>query len=193
MQFTLGGWKSQINFKDREKLVKLYIQTDIEGIAGYVFFENRADQSFENHQHRQRMRVLLTGEVNAAVRAAFDGGADTVIINDSHGSGYNIIFEDLEPRCEIIHGRNCSGPHWLPELDGSFDAMLLVGMHAMAGTENAILPHSMWDVNDGELYLGEGGMAAAIAGDLGVPKIFVSGDDAVLRWRWRPGRRSRRC
>lgn len=159
--------------------MKIYIQTDIEGIAGFCFFENRKDASIENFNHRQRMRKLLTNEVNAAVRASFDAGADEVLVNDSHGSGYNILFEELDSRCRIIHGRNCSGPAWLPLLDSSFDAFVLVGMHAKGGTPCAITPHSLWKVNGGELFLSEGSMAAAIAGDFGVPTVFVSGDDKV--------------
>ena len=159
--------------------MKIYIETDIEGVAGFCFFENRADKGYENIQHRHRMHRLLTDEVNAAVRAAFDSGADEVLVKDGHGSGYNIIFENLEPRCRIIHGRNCSGPHWLPLLDASCEALVLVGMHAMGGTPNAILPHSKWKVNGGAIYLSEGSMAAAIAGDYSVPTVFVSGDDKI--------------
>ncbi|MBO7147458.1 MAG: M55 family metallopeptidase [Lentisphaeria bacterium] len=159
--------------------MKIYVQTDIEGVAGFCFFENRTNLSEENVRHRYRMYQLLTDEVNAAVRAAFDAGADEVIINDSHGSGYNILFEQLDPRCRIIHGRNCSGPHWLPLLDETFDAMVLIGMHAMGGTPCSITPHSKWVVNDGELFLSEASMAAAIAGDHGVPTVMISGDDKV--------------
>ena len=158
--------------------MKVYIQTDIEGVAGFCFFENRKDPSVENFHHRQRMRQLLTDEANAAVKAAFDSGADEVLVNDNHGTGYNILFEQLDPRCRIIHGRNCSGPHWLPLLEGS-DALVLVGMHAMGGTPVSITPHSLWKVNGGSLYLSEGTMAAAIAGDLGIPAVFVSGDDKI--------------
>ena len=159
--------------------MKVYVQTDIEGVAGVTFFEKPDDPSVENALHRRRMRRLLTGEVNAAVAAALESGASEVIVNDSHGSGYNIVFEDLDPRCEIIHGRNCSGPHWLPEFDSSCDALLLVGMHAMGGTRNAVLPHSRWEVKGGEIYLSEATMAAALAGDRDVPTVFVSGDDKV--------------
>lgn len=158
--------------------MKVYIQTDIEGVAGFCFFENRKDASVENFNHRQRMRRLLTDEVNVAVKAAFESGADEVLINDNHGTGYNILFEDLDPRCRIIHGRNCSGPHWLPLLEDS-DALVLIGMHAMGGTPVSITPHSLWKVNGGKLFLSEGTMAAAIAGDLGIPSVFVSGDDKI--------------
>lgn len=158
--------------------MKVYIQTDIEGVAGFCFFENRKDPSVENFHHRQQMRRLLTDEVNAAVKAAFAEGADDVLVNDNHGSGYNILFEELDSRCRIIHGRNSSGPQWLPLLEGS-DALVLVGMHAMGGTPVAITPHSLWKVNGGAFYLSEGTMAAAIAGDLGIPAVFVSGDDKI--------------
>lgn len=73
--------------------MKIYVQTDIEGVAGFCFRENRANPSEENVRHRYRMYQLLTDEVNAAVRAAFDSGADEVIVNDNHGSGYNILFD----------------------------------------------------------------------------------------------------
>ena len=159
--------------------MKVYIQTDIEGVAGFCFFENRKDQSQWNVLHRQRMNRLLTNEVNAAVVAAFDSGASEVYVNDSHGSGYNIIFEDLDPRCLIVHGANGTGGWFLPKFDSSFDAMILIGMHAMGGTKFAITPHSLWDVNDGKLFLSEGAMAAAIAGDFNVPVIVVSGDDKI--------------
>jgi D-amino peptidase len=160
-------------------MMKVYVQTDIEGIAGFCFFENRRNPSAENWSHRQRMYRLLTAEVNAAVKAAFDSGADEVIVNDNHGSGYNILFEELDPRCRIIHGRNFSGPEWLNLLDASLDAMVLVGMHAMGGTPCAITPHSLWKVNDGAIYMSEASMAAALAGDHGVPTVFISGDDKV--------------
>jgi len=159
--------------------VNVYIHTDLEGVAGFCFFEDREPKDIENVMHRQRMYRLLTGEVNAAAVAAFDSGAEEVYVNDSHYSGYNIAFEELDPRCRIIHGANCTGPHWMPKLDVSFDAMLLVGAHAMAGTPRAITSHSKWKVNGGEIHLSEGSMAAAIAGDFGVPTVMVSGDDKV--------------
>ncbi|MBR1966572.1 MAG: M55 family metallopeptidase [Lentisphaeria bacterium] len=159
--------------------MKVYIQTDIEGVAGFCFFENRKDKNYENILHRQRMYRLFTAEVNAAVTAAFESGADEVYVNDSHGTGYNLIFEELDSRCKVIHGDNCSGPHWLPKLDSTFDAVVLIGMHAMGGTKCAITAHSLWVVNDGAIKLSEGTMAAAIAGDFGVPAVCVSGDDKI--------------
>ena len=159
--------------------MKVYIQTDIEGISGWASFEDFETQSYENYQHLLRMRRLLTAEVNAAVKAANACGAQTVLVNDSHGSGYNIIFEELEKNCEINHGRSSSYPTWLAGLDEGFDALVLVGMHAMGGELEAVCPHSKWEVNGGELYLSEASMAMALAGDMGIPTVFVSGDQVI--------------
>jgi D-aminopeptidase len=42
--------------------MRIYIQTDVEGVAGYTSFEDRVSQSVENFYHRQRMYRLLTGQ-----------------------------------------------------------------------------------------------------------------------------------
>ena len=159
--------------------MKVYIETDIEGVAGYTSFEDRSSTSIENYQHRLRMYRLLTNEVNAAVRAAKACGAAVIYVNDSHGSAYNILFEELEQGCEIIHGRASHFPAWLPSLDATFDAMVLVGMHAMGGDLNGVCPHSKWEVNGGKIYMSEASMAMALAGDLGIPTVFVSGDQVI--------------
>lgn len=160
--------------------MKVYIQTDIEGVAGFISFEDRNTQTVENFYHKQRMYRLLTGEVNAAVKGAKEAGADTIYINDSHGSGYNIIFEELEPGCEIIHGRGSHFPDWLTDLKGS-DAVVLIGMHAMGGELDGVCPHTKWVVEskDETIYLSEASMAMALAGDLGIPAVFVSGDQVI--------------
>ncbi len=163
------------------KGLKIYIHADMEGVAGVVSFEDCESQSISNYFHRQRMRRLLTGEVNAAVKAARDSGAKIIYVNDSHGSGYNIIFEELEPEVEIIHGRTGRAPSWLPCLDGNFDAVIAIGQHAMAGTRNANLPHSLWHINNGEYLLSETSMCAALAGYFDVPFIFVSGDQEICK------------
>ncbi len=163
------------------KKLKIYIHTDIEGVAGVVSFEDRKSQSIANYYHCQRMRKLLTGEVNAAVRAAKDSEAKIIYVNDSHGSGYNIIFEELDPIAEIIHGRGGRAPCWLPSLDGSSDAVIAIGQHAMAGTKNANLPHSLWHINNDEYLLSETSMCAALAGYFDVPFVFVSGDQEICK------------
>ncbi len=161
--------------------MKVYINTDIEGIAGWVFYASNSNLSV-NLKHLERMNRLLTNEVNAAVRACRECGADEIYVNDNHGCAYNILFEELDPNCRIIHGRSGYFPSWLPLLDESFDAAIGIGMHAMAGTPGAVCPHSCWHVtlgNGSELKLSECTMFAALAGEKGVPLVTVSGDDKI--------------
>lgn len=159
--------------------MKVYIHTDIEGVAGWVFYANAASNSLENHAHLHRMNRLLTGEVEAAARAALDSGAEEVWINDSHGPAYSILFEELPAGCQVLHGRPGYFDAWLAGFDASVDALLCVGMHAMAGTPHAVCPHSVWHVNGGAYQLSEASMAAALAGYHDVPCVCVTGDDKV--------------
>ena len=159
--------------------MKVYIHTDIEGVAGYVFYANFQSSSLAVWHHNQRMNRLLTDEVKAAAQAALDSGAGEVLVNDSHGCCYNVIFEELPPRCQIIHGRPGFFDGWLACFDEEVDALVCVGQHAMAGTPHAVCPHSLWHVNGGKIALSEATMAAALAGERGVPCVCVSGDDKV--------------
>lgn len=156
--------------------MKLYIHTDIEGVAGMVHFEDREDQSTEGYHRRLRLHRLLTGEVNAAIEGALQAGADEILVNDSHGSGYSIIFEELNAAAQIIHGPLTRQPFWTPCLDETADAVFCVAQHAMAGT-NGLLAHSCWSVNG--IYFGEAGMAMALAGYYDVPAVLITGDDVV--------------
>ncbi|MEW6357698.1 MAG: M55 family metallopeptidase [Planctomycetota bacterium] len=156
--------------------MKIYIHTDIEGVAGMVHFEDRNDTSVWNYHHRKRMHALLTGEVNAAIEGALAAGATEILVNDSHGSGYSIIFEELNPAAQIIHGPLTRQPFWMPCFDKSIHALICVAQHAMAGT-NGVLAHSAWDVNG--IQFGEAGMAMAIAGYYDVPCVFCSGDNVA--------------
>lgn len=68
-------------------------------------------------------------------------------------------------------------------LDNSFDAMFLIGYHAMKGTAGAILDHTYTSqfvrVRVDGRDIGELGLAAAAAGSFGVPVALVTGDDKV--------------
>ena len=62
--------------------MKVYINTDIEGIAGWVFYAS-ADKGLANLQHLERMNSLLTEEVNAAIAACREAvGPDFVMMVD---------------------------------------------------------------------------------------------------------------
>src|SRR5205085_12661619 len=66
------------------------------------------------------------------------------------------------------------------------DAALFVGMHAMAGTPDGVLSHTVsgqaWaKLEFNGIPVGETGINAALCGNWGCPVLLVTGDRAVCR------------
>jgi D-amino peptidase len=123
---------------------------------------------------------LVTAETNAAIRGALAAGATEIIVEDNHGCGHNLLYEELHPEAKVILGG--PRPRRFAALDKSFDGLILLCHHAMAGAEKGILAHSYSSLSVHRMILngkpiGEIGCDAAIAGERGVPVIFVSSDD----------------
>ncbi|MDE2998385.1 MAG: M55 family metallopeptidase [Gemmatimonadota bacterium] len=158
----------------------VYMMTDLEGVAGVDDWDPRHREDATTAKgvyDRAEMQRLLTGEVNAAAEGLFAAGVEEVIINDAHGAGRTILSEELVSGVKLVQG--VKRPCWLPGLSPGFDALIQVGMHAMTGTPNGCLAHSMsrdiiYRVNGEEV--GEMEMAAYLCGHLGVPWVFTSGD-----------------
>ena len=81
-----------------ESIMKILIAADMEGITGVV----DSDQTNPSHAEYGRFRRLMTGDVNAAIRGAFDAGADEVVVSDGHWFNLNILIEELDPRARLI-------------------------------------------------------------------------------------------
>lgn len=160
--------------------LKVYISVDMEGIGGVTTWEKQASPKGADYG---QFRKLMTQEVNAAIAGAYDAGATEVLVCDSHWDAQNLDVELLDRRARVIQ----SWPRPLGMMGGidtSFDAALLVGYHAAEGTPGAIMAHSMWASRYLELRLNgvavpEAGLNAAIAGEFGVPVVFVSGDQVT--------------
>lgn len=158
---------------------------DMEGIGGIV----KWDQVCAGKAQYEEGRRLYTNEVNAAVRGAKRAGAKEIIVVDGHGAGqeysFNSLIKDqLEPGAEYVFGYRWGC--YVEPLESGCDAMLLPGAHAMAGTPDGILCHTMSSENWQNAYIngrlvGESGIVAAIAGSFNVPVVFVSGDEATCR------------
>lgn len=160
--------------------MKFLIAVDLEGVAcAYGPYNSGIEDSF----NIEFVRKQATREANAAVKALFDSGADEVIVWDNHGRGCSLYYDQLDERCLIAIGSTVDTRY--PCLDESFSGVLFIGYHGMAGSEDAVLAHTFSSVNyqyikiNGKEY-GEVGIDSAIAGEFGVPVIFLSGDDKVI-------------
>ena len=164
--------------------MKVFVSVDMEGATGIV----HNDQLMPGKFDYARGRTLLTGDVVAAVGAALSmDDVHYVLVCDGHGTMRNLLIEELPANCEVVVGPASSKTLCQSEgLDSSFGAVMLVGYHARAGTKDAVLPHTwigsvIHEVRVNGRVFGETALNAAIAGEFGVPVIFVAGDEAVCR------------
>lgn len=160
--------------------MRVFICTDFEGISGITL---PAQVRPSGGVLYQQGRLLLMGDINAAVQGCLDAGATTVRVLDGHGFPLNVVPEEMHPGAEFICGRG-----WSLEGDiyEGFDAALLVGYHAMNRTPDGVLYHTQnsrmdcryW-YNDREF--GEIGQSALRYGHFGIPVVMVTGDVAACR------------
>ena len=163
--------------------MRVHVISDIEGVAGIVKWGQTGGDTKLFHE----ARVLYTEEINAAVRGARSAGATEVVVMDCHGAGgdytFNSLVPDLlDPGCEYVVQSEWT--EYTAFLEAGCDAALFVGMHAMAGTADGVLSHTVsgqaWqNLRFNGTLVGETGINAALCGQWGVPVLLVTGDRAV--------------
>jgi D-amino peptidase len=158
--------------------MRVYISVDMEGIAGV----SHPDPTGRKDPGYDRNAALMLGEANAAIEGSFDGGADAVVVNDSHGEMFNLSPAGLDRRAKLVQG---SKPYSMVEAanEGRFDVAIFVGYHARAGHPTGTIAHTYTGKPTLTLLGGrpvpEAGINALYLGALGVPVGLVTGDDAL--------------
>lgn len=158
--------------------MRVYVMCDLEGVAGVI--NHRKQCQFDGEFFLQARR-LATLELNALVEGALAGGATEIVAWDGHG-GFpgGLDIELLHPECRLVMGSGEGGPEGLDE---SFDAAMQLGLHAMAGTPQGPMAHSFYmhyqRLQLNGLEIGEIAMNCLMAGIVGVPTVFLAGDQAA--------------
>ena len=160
--------------------LKVYISVDMEGVAGVVTADQLSPGGFEY----ERFRRFMTDEAVAAVRGARAAGATEVVVSDSHGNGESLLIELFPKDVQVVrswprHGEMMAG------LDSTFGAALFVGYHASTTNPKGVRAHTISSAHFTRVGLNgtavtEAELNAAYAGALGVPVVFISGDDAAV-------------
>ncbi len=158
--------------------MKIYVLTDLEGAAGV----SRWDQTGPDEPGYAQAVRLLGEELRACVEGIREAepGAE-IWVWDGHGPGA-IDVEQFPRGARLLARGPIAAPYYL---DDSFDALFFLAQHAMAGTPGGNLAHT-YSSRNVEYYkingieLGEFGCRAALAGGMGVPTVFVSGDDKMM-------------
>ena len=165
--------------------MRVHIISDIEGVAGIVKRAQTGGDQTLFHEARK----LYTEEINAAVRGAKAAGAKEIVVMDCHGAGgdftFNSLLPDLlDPDCEFVIQSEWT--EYTEFLEQGCDAALFVGMHAMAGTPNGVMSHTVsgqaWQsLKFNGTLVGETGINASLCGHWGCPVLLVTGDRATCR------------
>ena len=160
--------------------MKLYISVDMEGATGIVNpSQVRAGSSEYAFGCRMQEHDLL-----AAIDGALKGGAKEIIVNDAHSRMINLDINSIPEGVRLTSG----SPKELGMMEGidGCDAAFFMCYHAMAGTEKAILDHTVDPETAHRVRLngrecGELGLNAALCSSLDIPVIFSTGDMALCR------------
>lgn len=159
--------------------MRVFISVDMEGVSGI----EKVEECFRGMPGYQMGRQIMAGDVNAAIQGAIEGGADDIVVSDSHGYMCNIRPKDLHRKAKLKSGMK----RVLCQFKGfshRFDAAFLIGQHSKAGTKDGILSHT-WipafkDVRVNGLSVGEYGLNGYLVGSFGVPIILFTGDDKAV-------------
>ena len=160
--------------------LKIYVITDLEGASGvYKFSQAREPDT----PLGEKAKEYLMGDISAVVRGLRYGGAAEILVLDGHGA-QAFVPELMEPGAKYITGT--PRPQVLWGLDETFAGCVLLAHHAMMGTPDGVLHHTLSSQTKNRYWYngvesGELAQCAAIAGYFGVPPIMVTGDEATCR------------
>jgi D-amino peptidase len=159
--------------------MKVYIVCDLEGVAGIVDFKK---QCMEDGAYYQQAIKMATKELNSLIEGAINGGATEIYAWPGHGAfPGGIDVEMLHPDCKLVMHAGDAGP---VGYDETFDAMMLHGLHGMAGSGGVLshsfypFPKNIWVDNQ---KFGEITMNMASFGEKDIPTILVTGDRIAVQ------------
>ena len=162
-----------------EEALRVFISVDMEGIAGVISGSECSSRGPDYNYFRK----IMTEETNAAIEGALNSGAINIIVRDGHGAKTNIFPDLLHPKAKLLRGITSRPENMMLGIDDTFDAVIFIGYHAKAGTEDGVIAHTssgnVIDLSVNGNSLPEGGYNALIAGLYDVPVVFVAGDNWI--------------
>lgn len=161
--------------------MRYLIAVDLEGIHGVL---GEPYKTLTDARDYGLAAENAAKEINAAVCALFDEGAELVAVWDNHGGGGNIDFSKVDGRVVKIDASKDEYRFDFAKEYG-FDAIIFIGYHAMEGSMRGILAHSYSSVAIQYIELngvrmGELGVDSLICGELGIKPIFLASDDVCI-------------
>lgn len=161
--------------------IRVLVYHDMEGLAGQDDWRTFLFSHPERYPEGQKM---LAADVNAVIDGLFAGGATQVDVVDAHGSGNpepDVRRELLDPRAKQVIRDKAFDPYLDITAPNTYDAIVAVAMHAKTGS-HGFASHTItlgMDMLINDKSITESEIVAYSWGRVGVPLIFVSGDDRL--------------
>lgn len=157
--------------------MKAYVSIDLEGLPGISGISQVAPKASLYSDARK----VMTWITNVVSRQLLREGFEYVTVADSHGYMGNIDYMEVTEKVELIQGY--PRPYsMMIGIDEGYDAALMIGYHARAGTVKGFLDHTYSSATIHRIYVN--GVAASeyylntlYAGYYNVPVILVAGDE----------------
>jgi D-amino peptidase len=163
--------------------LRVLVYHDMEGLSGQ---DDYRTFNYSHPEYYARGRAYLAADINAVVDGLFAGGATKVEIIDAHGSGNPAPDLDpalLDKRATQLT-RDAPFRHYVDVVaPDTYDAIVAVGMHAKTGSRG-FASHTVtigMGLSMNGHAITETEIVAYSWGRVGVPVIFVSGDDKLQR------------
>ena len=156
------------------------IAVDMEGVHGVVGVPYRG-LACELEDYKIAV-ASATKEVNAVIKALYDGGAKKVYVWDNHGNLDNLDFNFIDSRAEKVFPKS-NNVDRIDFVDGlNIDAVLYIGYHSKEGSFNGVLAHTYnsigvqyYKINGKQV--GEFDIDAYIAAEYNIPSVFAACDN----------------
>ena len=161
--------------------VRVLVYHDMEGLAGQDDWKTYLFSHPEKYPEGQKM---LAADLNAVIDGLISGGATQVDVVDAHGSGNpepDVRRDLLDPRAKQVFRDKEFDPYVDLTAPNTYDAVVAVAMHAKTGSRG-FASHTItlgMDVLLNGKSITESEIVAYSWGRVGVPLIFVSGDDRL--------------
>lgn len=162
--------------------LRVFISSDIEGVSGITTWDDTdpVKDGFWYHYFKEQM----TREVAAACEGAIEAGATEILVNDAHDAACNIIPSGLpKEKVKLNRGWAGDGLSMVAGIQNGYDVLMCTGYHSSAYSSGSPLSHTMTLQVDELLINGQRAsefiVHSYIAGMLGIPVAFVSGDAAL--------------
>lgn len=155
---------------------KIYISTDIEGVA----WTDDWDEGDDECKIYQVFRTIMSVEIAAIIENLVK--TTKVTLRDAHGTGKNVIKKILPGHVHMIRGWNKEPTNMMRGIDyKDYDFACLHGYHSAGGTSLSPLAHTFSSDNFGAFKLngkivGETTFSIYTAAYFGIPLIYVCGD-----------------